>query len=208
MWVLGSPKINKLMVDPWWIRPKLLHTSGALVTKLLSSFFFSTFFLSPWLQSHSDPPRTDPLQGCSGPAALRARRWVAAAKAACIFPPMRSHPHRHPHLSPPIIVHHALWNVRVRMNHRLSSAPSLSSSPLSNEADRDSWMFYIAILIPAYAKRSFTLLSPPAFSSLSISPWWRFALPGWHFLHQLLSPGLPMEIWAITARHRVPAECL
>lgn len=52
------------------------------------------------------------------------------------------------------------------MNHHPSSASQLSSSPLSNEAAtaNDSWMSYIASLIPAYAKRSFTLLS-----SLSIS---------------------------------------
>lgn len=97
------------------------------------------------------------------------------------------------HLSPPIIVHHVLENVSVRMNHRLFSASRLSSSPLSNEAAaaRDSWVSYIASLIPAYAKRSFTLL--PLVSSLSISLWRRFALPGRHFLHQLLFPGLRLR---------------
>lgn len=80
--------------------------------------------------------------------------------------PIRPYPHPHL-LSPPIIVHHVHQNVRVRMNHRLSGAPWFAPSPLSNEAAtaRDSWMSYIASLIPAYAKRSFTLLS-----SSSLSP--------------------------------------
>lgn len=88
----------------------------------------------------------------------------------CMFPPGQLYVHtptRTSRLSPPIIVHHVHQNVRVWMNHRLSGAPWLAPSPLSNEAAtaRDSWMSYIASLIPAYAKRSFTLLS-----SSSLSP--------------------------------------
>lgn len=77
-----------------------------------------------------------------------------------------------PHLSPPIIVHHVHQNVGVRMNHRLSSASRLSSPPLSNEAAAagDSWMSYIARLIPAYAKRSRYPPTPSSVLSSSLLP--------------------------------------
>lgn len=54
------------------------------VNFLLSVFFalmlFFSFSLS-FSQSHSNTSRTDTFQGCSGPTALWARRWVASSSS-------------------------------------------------------------------------------------------------------------------------------
>lgn len=80
------------------------------------------------------------------------------------------HLYVHPHLPP--LTSHYCPSCAPECQHADELPPLrrplvLSPSPLSNEAAtaRDSWMSYIASLIPAYAKRSFTqpssLSSPP-----------------------------------------------
>lgn len=87
----------------------------------------------------------------------------------------------------------------------VSALPWLSFPPNEAAPARDSWMSYIASLIPAYAKLRFSLFLLSLF--LSISLWRRFALPGRHFLHPL--PATASKQLSSDSTFAAPhAECL
>lgn len=193
--------------------------------------FFSFSFSLSFSQSHSNTSRTDHFQGCSGPTALWARRWVAVAGTTHTSP------------SPPFMTWaytaHAgryihTWMDTYMLKH--TCAPTYSYSPLLSiisthcqNMDDTIWLIccffmtvalqnFLALFLPNDAARArdiwmsyiASLISAYAklsFFSLSLSLCRRFTLYGRHFLHPLSVTALS-SYWQTVQSHSACWVCI